>query len=59
MTLLSSVLQMQDVSPVAYMSVYRSREVGQSYVTSVWTTILAFCHAVAIVAQARPDVVWI
>ena len=35
----------------------RSREVGQSYVTSVWTTIVALCAAFQIVLDASPDIV--
>lgn len=41
----------------AYLSVYRSREVGQSYLSSIWTTILALLHSVALVAQVQPDIV--
>ncbi|GAX74181.1 hypothetical protein CEUSTIGMA_g1630.t1 [Chlamydomonas eustigma] len=35
----------------------RSREVGQSYVTSIWTTLRAFLHALALVWQVAPQVV--
>eukprot|EP00955_Chlamydomonas_euryale_P033983 349674-Chlamydomonas_euryale.AAC.1 len=35
----------------------RSREVGQSYVTSVWTTLVALVYAARAVALAKPDVV--
>uniref|UniRef100_A0A7R9VZC0 UDP-N-acetylglucosamine transferase subunit ALG14 n=1 Tax=Chlamydomonas euryale TaxID=1486919 RepID=A0A7R9VZC0_9CHLO len=34
----------------------RSREVGQSYVTSVWTTLVALVYAARAVALAKPDV---
>ncbi|KAI6677664.1 hypothetical protein NL676_038460 [Syzygium grande] len=40
-----------------YMQIYRSREVGQSYVTSVWTTLLATAHALYIMIQLRPEVI--
>lgn len=30
---------------------------GQSYVTSVWTTLVAGLHAAAMVARIRPDLV--
>ena len=35
--------------------IFRAREVGQSLVTSVFTTVIALVHAVWIVARARPD----
>jgi len=28
-----------------FMKIYRSREVGQSYITSVWTTLIAMVRA--------------
>jgi beta-1,4-N-acetylglucosaminyltransferase len=40
-----------------FYQVYRSREVGQSYFTSVVTTLLAMMHALWLVAHIRPDVV--
>eukprot|EP00850_Spirogloea_muscicola_P022686 SM000307S11683 [mRNA] locus=s307:94442:95796:+ [translate_table: standard] len=40
-----------------YCKIFRSREVGQSYLTSVATTVVAFLHAVYIVFHIRPDVV--
>jgi beta-1,4-N-acetylglucosaminyltransferase len=39
------------------MQVYRSREVGQSYITSVGTTIVASMHSLWIVFKLRPQVV--
>ena len=39
------------------MQIYRSREVGQSYVTSVWTTLLAIVHALQLMIKIRPQVV--
>jgi beta-1,4-N-acetylglucosaminyltransferase len=32
----------------------RSREVGQSYVTSVWTTLWSFVHALTLTSRLRP-----
>ncbi|CAI5970223.1 unnamed protein product [Closterium sp. NIES-65] len=43
------------VPPPSYLSVYRSREVGQSYLTSVLTTIAATLHAMLLVARVRPQ----
>ncbi|XP_057849211.1 uncharacterized protein LOC131060119 isoform X2 [Cryptomeria japonica] len=40
-----------------YMKIYRSREVGQSYLTSVGTTLVAMIHAMWLICQIRPDVV--
>ncbi|XP_050235333.1 uncharacterized protein LOC126683468 isoform X2 [Mercurialis annua] len=40
-----------------YMQIYRSREVGQSYLTSIWTTLLAVAHALWIMIKIRPEVV--
>lgn len=40
-----------------YWQIYRSREVGQSYITSVFTTLWAFVHAMIRVLQIQPDVV--
>ncbi|KAF8020117.1 hypothetical protein BT93_G0734 [Corymbia citriodora subsp. variegata] len=40
-----------------YMQIYRSREVGQSYITSVWTTLVATAHALYIMIQLRPEVI--
>ena len=35
----------------------RSREVGQSYLTSIWTTFIALFSAVSIVWRQRPELV--
>lgn len=40
-----------------YSKIYRSREVGQSYVTSVFTTLWAFAHSVVQVLRIQPDVI--
>lgn len=40
-----------------FMKIYRSREVGQSYLTSVGTTLVAIVHALWLVFKIKPQVV--
>lgn len=40
-----------------YMQIYRSREVGQSYITSVGTTLVAIGHALWLMIKIRPQVI--
>lgn len=40
-----------------YMQIYRSREVGQSYITSVGTTLVATAHALWLTIKIRPQVI--
>ncbi|PIA32569.1 hypothetical protein AQUCO_04400042v1 [Aquilegia coerulea] len=40
-----------------FMQIYRSREVGQSYLTSVSTTLIAICHALLLMIKIRPQVI--
>lgn len=40
-----------------YMQIYRSREVGQSYLTSIGTTLVAMVHAFWLIFKIRPDVI--
>ncbi|XP_030481331.2 uncharacterized protein LOC115698266 [Cannabis sativa] len=40
-----------------FMQIYRSREVGQSYITSIWTTLLAMVHALWLMIKIRPEVI--
>ncbi|KAM0005793.1 putative oligosaccharide biosynthesis protein Alg14 [Helianthus debilis subsp. tardiflorus] len=40
-----------------FMQIYRSREVGQSYITSVGTTLLALGHALWLMVKIRPHVI--
>ncbi|GLU13940.1 hypothetical protein SLE2022_305430 [Rubroshorea leprosula] len=40
-----------------FMQIYRSREVGQSYITSVWTTLIAIAHAFWLMIRMRPHVI--
>ncbi|KAJ0082408.1 hypothetical protein Patl1_10142 [Pistacia atlantica] len=44
-------------SSAQFMQIYRSREVGQSYITSIWTTLLAIAHALWLMIRIRPQVV--
>ncbi|PAN06868.1 hypothetical protein PAHAL_1G293700 [Panicum hallii] len=41
-----------------FMQIYRSREVGQSYITSIATTLLATLHAMWLVIRIRPQVIF-
>ncbi|KAJ1280429.1 hypothetical protein BS78_04G232100 [Paspalum vaginatum] len=41
-----------------FMQIYRSREVGQSYITSIATTLLAILHAMWLVIRIRPQVIF-
>ncbi|KAF8391125.1 hypothetical protein HHK36_023426 [Tetracentron sinense] len=40
-----------------FMQIYRSREVGQSYLTSVATTLIAMVHALWLMIKIRPQVI--
>ncbi|KAL6500737.1 hypothetical protein OROHE_025534 [Orobanche hederae] len=40
-----------------FLQIYRSREVGQSYVTSVGTTLMALTHALWLMVKIRPQVI--
>ncbi|XP_057494233.1 UDP-N-acetylglucosamine transferase subunit ALG14-like [Actinidia eriantha] len=40
-----------------FMQIYRSREVGQSYLTSVGTTLIAIAHALWLMIKIRPQVI--
>lgn len=52
-------MQMGDkvVETSQFMQIYRSREVGQSYITSVWTTLVALAHGLWLMIKIRPEVV--
>jgi hypothetical protein len=41
----------------SHFAIPRSREVGQSYVTSVWSTLRALAHSVHVVWQYKPELV--
>lgn len=51
--------QMEDkvVETSQFMQIYRSREVGQSYITSVWTTLVALAHGLWLMIKIRPEVI--
>ncbi|KAI3940427.1 hypothetical protein MKW98_024834 [Papaver atlanticum] len=40
-----------------FMQIYRSREVGQSYLTSIGTTLIALVHALLLMIKIRPQVI--
>ncbi|KAI7732905.1 hypothetical protein M8C21_023236 [Ambrosia artemisiifolia] len=40
-----------------FMQIFRSREVGQSYITSVGTTLYALAHALWLMVKIRPQVI--
>ncbi|KAK8945776.1 hypothetical protein KSP40_PGU021457 [Platanthera guangdongensis] len=42
---------------VYFEQIYRSREVGQSYITSIYTTMLALVHALWLMLKFRPEVI--
>ncbi|CAH9070516.1 unnamed protein product [Cuscuta epithymum] len=42
---------------VQFMKIYRSREVGQSYITSVGTTLIAVAHGLWLLIKIRPEVI--
>ncbi|KAL2489534.1 Oligosaccharide biosynthesis protein-like [Forsythia ovata] len=45
------------VGTANFMQIYRSREVGQSYMTSVGTTLIAIAHALWLMVKMRPQVI--
>ncbi|CAI9773264.1 unnamed protein product [Fraxinus pennsylvanica] len=45
------------VETAHFMQIYRSREVGQSYITSIGTTLIAIAHALWLMAKMRPQVI--
>ncbi|XP_062219960.1 uncharacterized protein LOC133919553 [Phragmites australis] len=46
------------INDAHFMQIYRSREVGQSYITSIATTLLATLHAMWLVIRIRPQVIF-
>ncbi|KAI4328049.1 hypothetical protein L6164_020443 [Bauhinia variegata] len=44
-------------SAAQFTQIYRSREVGQSYITSIWTTLIAMVHALWLMIKIRPQVI--
>ncbi|CAA3000898.1 UDP-N-acetylglucosamine transferase subunit ALG14 homolog [Olea europaea subsp. europaea] len=45
------------VGTAHFMQIYRSREVGQSYITSIGTTLIAIAHALWLMVRMQPQVV--
>lgn len=52
-----SLIQQGEINDLQFMQIYRSREVGQSYITSIWTTLVAIAHAVWLILKIRPQVI--
>ncbi|KAI5331928.1 hypothetical protein L3X38_022055 [Prunus dulcis] len=48
---------LEETSSSQFMQIYRSREVGQSYITSVWTTLIALAHGFWLMLRIRPQVI--
>uniref|UniRef100_A0A0E0GP73 UDP-N-acetylglucosamine transferase subunit ALG14 n=1 Tax=Oryza nivara TaxID=4536 RepID=A0A0E0GP73_ORYNI len=48
----------ESVENAQFVQIYRSREVGQSYITSIATTLLATSHAIWIIIRIRPQVIF-
>ncbi|XP_004293488.1 PREDICTED: UDP-N-acetylglucosamine transferase subunit ALG14 homolog isoform X1 [Fragaria vesca subsp. vesca] len=49
--------KVEGISRSQFMQIYRSREVGQSYITSVLTTLIAIVHALWLMLRIRPQVI--
>ncbi|XP_068651018.1 UDP-N-acetylglucosamine transferase subunit ALG14-like isoform X2 [Aristolochia californica] len=47
----------RELEAAHFMQIYRSREVGQSYLTSVGTTLIAMAHAMWLTFKVQPQVV--
>ncbi|PHT89186.1 hypothetical protein T459_04299, partial [Capsicum annuum] len=48
---------LEEAGGAEFMQIYRSREVGQSYITSVGTTLVAIAHALWLMIKIRPQVI--
>ncbi|GAA0152615.1 transferase [Lithospermum erythrorhizon] len=48
---------LEKVGTAQYMQIYRSREVGQSYLTSIGTTFFAIAHALWLMIKIQPEVI--
>jgi beta-1,4-N-acetylglucosaminyltransferase len=49
--------KVEDVKNLTILRLFRSREVKQSYLTSVFTTLMGLAHSLGLVAKIRPDIV--
>ncbi|KAI3515010.1 hypothetical protein L1887_13759 [Cichorium endivia] len=54
---LNDKTSLQGANSSKFMQIYRSREVGQSYITSIGTTLFALCHALWLMLKIRPQVI--
>ncbi|CAH1446376.1 unnamed protein product [Lactuca virosa] len=54
---LADKISLQVSDSTKFMQIYRSREVGQSYITSIGTTLFALCHALWLMLKIRPQVI--
>ncbi|KAG6419310.1 hypothetical protein SASPL_121527 [Salvia splendens] len=54
---LKNKAEAETVGTSDFMQIYRSREVGQSYITSVGTTLAALAHALWLMIKIRPQVI--
>lgn len=48
----------KDTSHYTVKFIPRSREVGQSYLSSVFTTLWSLCHCLLLMLREKPDLVW-
>ena len=49
------IQSLESVGQLTIWSITRAREVGQSYLTSLFTTLLAFIHSIPLLFISRPD----
>ncbi|KAJ0533478.1 putative oligosaccharide biosynthesis protein Alg14 [Helianthus annuus] len=54
---LDDKISLKGANSIQFMQIYRSREVGQSYITSVGTTLYALAHALWLMVKIRPQVI--
>ncbi|XP_039790317.1 uncharacterized protein LOC120656326 isoform X3 [Panicum virgatum] len=54
----SDLSEEKTIKNAHFMQIYRSREVGQTYITSIATTLLATMHAMWLVISIRPQVIF-
>ena len=50
-------VKLENIANLTVLRLYRSREVKQSYVTSVFTTLMGLVHSLSLIAKIRPDIV--
>jgi beta-1,4-N-acetylglucosaminyltransferase len=51
------VLEVDNQNKFEFLKIYRSRNVGQSYFTSIFTTLFSMLHSVYIMLRKRPNMV--